>query len=78
MKANEEIWYYAAIIHHPDDWKWADWLHKSMETYVIPREFADQKINNRAIPKRLHPIFLARDAMPLHALTSSTPSEQRE
>jgi hypothetical protein len=56
--------YWAFISYSHADEEWAKWLHKSVETYRIPRKLIGRKVPTGEIPKRLFPIFRDRDELP--------------
>ncbi|MEO5812671.1 MAG: toll/interleukin-1 receptor domain-containing protein [Rhodanobacter sp.] len=53
--------YRAFISYSHQDKAWADWLHKALETYVVPSRLVGQTTAAGVIPKRLIPIFRDRD-----------------
>ncbi len=55
--------YYAFISYSHQDQAWADWLHKALETYAIPKRLVGQSTAAGVIPKRLTPIFRDRDEL---------------
>ncbi len=55
--------YYAFISYSHQDKTWADWLHKALETYVVPKRLVGQTTAAGVIPKRLTPIFRDRDEL---------------
>ncbi len=55
--------YYAFISYSHRDQAWADWLHKALETYAIPKRLVGQSTAAGVIPKRLTPIFRDRDEL---------------
>lgn len=55
--------YYAFISYSHQDKAWADWLHKALETYAIPKRLVGQTTTAGVIPKRLTPIFRDRDEL---------------
>ncbi|HEX8778556.1 MAG TPA: toll/interleukin-1 receptor domain-containing protein, partial [Rhodanobacter sp.] len=55
--------YRAFISYSHQDKSWADWLHKALETYAIPRRLVGQTTAAGVIPKRLAPIFRDRDEL---------------
>ena len=55
--------YYAFISYSHQDKAWADWLHKALEAYVVPKRLVGQTTADGAIPKRLTPIFRDRDEL---------------
>ena len=56
--------YWAFISYSHADEEWAKWLHKSLETYRVPRKLVGRKTPHGEIPKRLFPIFRDRDELP--------------
>ena len=60
----EPVFRYRAFISYShQDRTWADWLHKALETYVIPRRLIGQITSTGVTPKRLAPIFRDRDEL---------------
>src|SRR5262245_61676835 len=64
MASVSEPRYWAFISYSQRDVKWAQWLHKELEAYPIPRMWIGRQIGNLAIPRRLVPIFRDRDELP--------------
>ena len=60
----DEFKYKAFISYSHSDEKWAAWLHKSLETYKVPKRIVDQETRMGKIPARLMPIFRDRDELP--------------
>jgi hypothetical protein len=56
--------YWAFISYSHADEEWAKWLHKSIETYRVPRKLVGRDTTNGALPKRLFPVFRDRDELP--------------
>ena len=56
--------YKAFISYSHQDKKWGDWLHKSLETYSIPKALIGKKTLYGEVPKRLFPVFRDRDELP--------------
>ena len=56
--------YWAFISYSHADEEWQKWLHKSLETYRVPRKIVGRKGPTGEIPKRLFPIFRDRDELP--------------
>ena len=56
--------YWAFISYSHADEEWAKWLHKSIETYRVPRKIVGRATGNGALPKRLFPVFRDRDELP--------------
>ena len=55
--------FFAFISYSHGDKRWAEWLHRSLETYRIPARLVGQTTSQGAIPKRLSPIFRDRDEL---------------
>ncbi|MEO8777188.1 MAG: toll/interleukin-1 receptor domain-containing protein [Rhodanobacter sp.] len=55
--------YYAFISYSHQDKAWADWLHKALETYAVPKRLVGRTTTADVIPKRLTPIFRDRDEL---------------
>lgn len=62
MSENEDYKYWAFISYSHRDKSWGDWLHRSLETYRIPRKLSSQYTH--ALPDRLAPIFRDREELP--------------
>ena len=56
--------YKAFISYSHRDAVWADWLHKSLETYRPPRHLVGQVTERGPIPRQLTPIFRDREELP--------------
>jgi MTH538 TIR-like domain (DUF1863) len=56
--------YWAFISYSHADEEWAKWLHKSIETYRVPRKLIGRKGPTGEVPRRLFPIFRDRDELP--------------
>jgi tetratricopeptide (TPR) repeat protein len=54
----------AFISYSHRDQLWAQWLHKSLESYRVPRKLVGQTTAAGVIPDRLAPIFRDRDELP--------------
>ncbi|WP_445144551.1 TIR domain-containing protein [Dyella sp. Tek66A03] len=60
----EPVFRYRAFISYShQDKTWADWLHKALETYAIPKRLVGQTTSAGVTPKRLAPIFRDRDEL---------------
>lgn len=55
--------YRAFISYSHRDSKWADWLHKSLESYRPPKTLIGQSTERGVVPKRLTPIFRDREEL---------------
>ncbi|TAM94430.1 MAG: hypothetical protein EPN40_11830, partial [Rhodanobacteraceae bacterium] len=49
--------YRAFISYSHRDKAWADWLHRSLETYRVPSRLVGTTTAHGIIPRRLDPIF---------------------
>jgi tetratricopeptide (TPR) repeat protein len=56
--------YKAFISYSHRDSAWADWLHKSLESYRPPKHLVGQVTERGPIPKQLSPIFRDREELP--------------
>ncbi len=56
--------YWAFISYSHADEEWAKWLHKSIETYRVPRKLIGRETALGTLPKRLFPVFRDRDELP--------------
>src|SRR6185436_4375623 len=61
---DSEYKYWAFISYSHADEEWAKWLHKSLETYRVPRKLVGRRGPHGDIPRRLFPIFRDRDELP--------------
>ena len=55
--------YYAFISYSHQDKAWADWLHKALEAYAVPKRLVGRTTTAGPVPKRLTPIFRDRDEL---------------
>lgn len=55
--------YFAFISYSHADRRWADWLHRALETYRVPRRLVGQRTPAGTIPRRLIPIFRDREEL---------------
>ena len=63
---------YAAFISYSHrDRRWADWLHRSIESYRPPRDLASTQRGSDTVPV-LRPIFLDRAELPTSADLAAT------
>jgi len=56
--------YKAFISYSHEDGKWADWLHRTLESYRPPRHLVGEITDQGPIPRRLTPIFRDRAELP--------------
>jgi hypothetical protein len=55
--------YHAFISYSHQDKSWANWLHKALETYTLPKRLVGQATATGVVPQRLTPIFRDRDEL---------------
>ncbi|TAN00053.1 MAG: toll/interleukin-1 receptor domain-containing protein, partial [Rhodanobacteraceae bacterium] len=55
--------YRAFISYSHRDKAWADWLHRSLETYSVPSRLVGTTTAHGTIPRRLNPVFRDRDEL---------------
>lgn len=55
--------YRAFISYSHRDSKWADWLHKGLESYRPPHKLIGARTDRGTVPKRLTPIFRDREEL---------------
>jgi tetratricopeptide (TPR) repeat protein len=55
--------YFAFISYSHQDERWADWLHKSLETYRVPKRLVGQATGAGVVPPRLAPVFRDREEL---------------
>lgn len=61
---NSDFKYWAFISYSHADEEWAKWLHKSIETYRVPRKIVGRETAQGPISKRLFPVFRDREELP--------------
>jgi tetratricopeptide (TPR) repeat protein len=59
----QERKYWAFISYSHRDSRWADWLHKSIESYRPPRQLVGTATHVGPVPKRLTPVFRDREEL---------------
>lgn len=59
-----EYKYWAFISYSHSDEEWAQWLHKELETYRVPRRLVGHRNAFGAVPKRVFPVFRDREELP--------------
>ena len=59
----QEFKYRAFISYSHADEEWAKWLHKSLETYRVPKHLVGRQTEFGAVPERLMPVFRDRDEL---------------
>jgi eukaryotic-like serine/threonine-protein kinase len=55
--------YRAFLSYSHRDRRWADWLHKALETYRVPSRLVGKVTAHGAIPGRLNPVFRDREEL---------------
>ncbi|HEY0386686.1 MAG TPA: toll/interleukin-1 receptor domain-containing protein, partial [Pyrinomonadaceae bacterium] len=56
--------YWAFISYSHSDEEWAQWLHKSLETYRVPKKLVGRPMPLGVVPRRVFPVFRDRDELP--------------
>lgn len=65
MPKDEGGFHYRAFISYSHaDKAWGEWLHKAIETYVVPRRLVGTPGRDGPIAKRLFPVFRDREELP--------------
>jgi tetratricopeptide (TPR) repeat protein len=59
----DEYKYRAFISYSHRDERWASWLHKSLETYRVPKRLVGTDSPHGVVPSRFAPIFRDRDEL---------------
>lgn len=59
-----EFKYRAFISYSHSDERWAAWLHRSLETYRVPRRLVGTVTPFGLVPERLAPVFRDREELP--------------
>jgi hypothetical protein len=59
-----EFKYWAFISYSHRDEEWAQWLHKELETYRVPRRLVGRSTPLGPVPRRLFPVFRDREELP--------------
>ena len=49
--------YRAFISYSHRDREWADWLHRRLESYRVPKKLVGALTREGSVPRRLTPIF---------------------
>jgi hypothetical protein len=62
--AQDNYKYWAFISYSHSDEEWAQWLHKSLETYKVPKKLVGRQTPLGALPRRVFPVFRDRDELP--------------
>lgn len=61
---SDPLKYWAFISYSHQDRDWAQWLHKAIETYRVPRRLVGRPSRNGPVPARLFPVFRDREELP--------------
>jgi hypothetical protein len=56
--------YWSFISYSHQDHKWAEWLHRSLESYRVPSQLVGKITTQGPVPKRIFPIFRDREELP--------------
>ena len=56
--------YWAFISYSHRDQAWAEWLHKALETYRVPRRLVGRESPAGPLPRRLFPVFRDQEELP--------------
>lgn len=56
--------YWAFISYSHADGEWGDWLHKSLETFRVPKRLVGKPSRDGSVPPRLYPVFRDREELP--------------
>lgn len=64
LEPEEDYKYWAFISYSHRDEEWAKWLHRSLETYKVPKKLVGRKTPNGEVPRRIFPVFRDRDELP--------------
>ncbi|HEY8682676.1 MAG TPA: toll/interleukin-1 receptor domain-containing protein, partial [Rhodanobacter sp.] len=70
--------YRAFISYSHQDKSWANWLHKALEAYRVPRRLVGVTTTAGVVPVRLTPIFRDRDELPSATDLNATVQEALE
>jgi hypothetical protein len=62
--ANSDYKYWAFISYSHSDEQWAQWLHKELETYRVPRRLVGRTNAFGSVPRRIFPVFRDREELP--------------
>ena len=60
---DSEFKYRAFISYSHSDEHWAKWLHKSLETYSVPKRLVGSQTEFGPVPARFAPVFRDRDEL---------------
>jgi tetratricopeptide (TPR) repeat protein len=63
MDPQKQYKYRAFISYSHSDEEWAKWLHKSLETYRMPKRLVGRETEFGPVPDRIAPVFRDRDEL---------------
>lgn len=63
-KLPEDFKYWAFISYSHQDRKWGEWLHKTLESYRIPRHIIGTEGRDGPCPPRIVPVFRDQEELP--------------
>ena len=63
MDQQQHYKYRAFISYSHADEAWAKWLHKSLETYRMPKRLVGRETEFGPVPDRIAPVFRDRDEL---------------
>lgn len=69
MAGARQYWAFLSYSHR--DRQWADWLHRSLENYRVPKSLVDRETPAGPAPARLSPVFRDREELAAAADLSS-------
>src|SRR5947208_7054452 len=72
-QADFKFWAFISYSHQ--DRRWGDWLHRSLETYRVPRRLVGKPSRDGVVPARVFPIFRDREELPVSADLGSNINE---
>ncbi len=61
---SEAYKYWAFVSYSHRDQAWAEWLHRSLETYRVPRRLVGRETSTGPLPRRLFPVFRDQEELP--------------
>lgn len=72
LSSLDDFRYYAFISYSHKDSRWADRLHRALETYRVPKALHDLTDHHTKLPKRIFPVFKDAEELPSsHNLSAS-------
>jgi WD40 repeat protein len=63
--------YWAFVSYSHRDQAWAEWLHRALETYRVPRRLVGRESAVGPLPRRLFPVFRDQEELPSSPSLSS-------